>query len=72
MNPPKLIQVFGKDVNIAVVNTLKNDDGEYIKNSENNWSNGFIHLTVKSNGNFQVMVHEIWGSELVVDNRVLK
>lgn len=45
---------------------------EYIKNSETNWSNGFGHLMVKGNGNFQLLVHEVLDNELIVNNKVLR
>jgi len=45
---------------------------EYMKNRDSNWSNGFGHLTVKPNGNFQFNVHEIWDDELIIDQRTLR
>jgi len=40
-------------------------DPEYIKNSENNWSNGFGEVNVKHNGNFNFNAFQIWDDELV-------
>lgn len=44
----------------------------YMDNRDHNWTNGFGHLVVKHNGNFQFNVHEIWDSELIIGNKILK
>jgi hypothetical protein len=41
---------------------------EYIKNSENNWSNGYGTLHMKPNGNFNFFTHQIWDNELILPN----
>jgi len=46
---------------------------EYIKNTENNWSNGFGIAHVKSNGNFNLNVYQVWDDELVwPDGSIIK
>ena len=39
---------------------------EYIKNRDTNWSNGYATVAMKSNGNFNVHIHEIWDNELIL------
>lgn len=41
---------------------------EYIKNTDNNWTNGYGTIHVKNNGNFNVHIHTIWDGELVLPN----
>ncbi len=41
---------------------------EYLKNRENNWTNGFGVLRMKSNGRFNFHVHTIWDDELVLES----
>jgi len=46
---------------------------EYIKNTDNNWSNGFGVLNVKHNGNFNFNTYQIWDDELaLLDGTILK
>lgn len=45
---------------------------EFLGNRENNWTNGFGHLIVKSNGNFQLDVKEIWDNELIYGNKIIR
>jgi UDP-2,3-diacylglucosamine pyrophosphatase LpxH len=44
---------------------------EYIKNTDNNWTNGYASLQVKHNGNFNVGIHEIWDQQLILDTGVV-
>lgn len=44
---------------------------EYIKNSENNWTNGFGHIAMKHNGNFNLNIFEIFDDELIINGRRL-
>lgn len=39
---------------------------DYIKNKDNNWSNGYATLNMKHNGNFNVHIHEIFDEELIL------
>lgn len=41
---------------------------EYLKNSENNWTNGFGVLRLKPNGKFNFHVNHVWDSELVLES----
>jgi len=38
---------------------------EYIKNTDNNWSNGFGIVQMKHNGNFNCNIMQVWDNELV-------
>ena len=38
----------------------------YVKNRPMNWSNGFASIAMRSDGNFNLYVHEIWGDRLVL------
>lgn len=40
----------------------------YIKNSENNWTNGFGEIVFKPNGHFNVFINEIYDGELCLPN----
>ncbi len=41
---------------------------DYIKNRDTNWTNGYITFQMKSNGNFNLQVHEIFDNELILSN----
>lgn len=41
---------------------------DYIKNSENNWSIGYLMANMKSNGHFNLNALQIWDDELVTPN----
>lgn len=46
---------------------------EYIKNTENNWSNGFGLAQFKNNGNFNMNIFQIWDNELIwPDGTIIK
>ena len=46
---------------------------EYLKNTENNWTNGFGLINMKSNGSFNYNTFQIWDNELVwTDGKVIK
>jgi len=38
----------------------------YMKNSPNNWSNGFIEVNLRPDSNFNLHTHEIWQGKLVL------
>ena len=41
---------------------------EYIKNRDMNWSNGYGTMGMKSNGNFNIHIHEIFDGELILSD----
>lgn len=41
---------------------------EYLKSRENNWTNGFGVLRMKSNGRFNFHVHTVWDNQLVLES----
>ena len=41
---------------------------DYIKNSDVNWTNGFMTINMKSNGNFNAHTHNVWDNELILPN----
>lgn len=41
----------------------------YIKNSDNNWSNGFGEINFKTNGHFNLQVYQIWDDALIVNGK---
>lgn len=43
---------------------------EYIKNTDNNWTNGFGSIHIKSNGHFNMHIHEVWDGELILPNGI--
>lgn len=43
----------------------------YMKNKDSAWSNGYATFHVKSNGNFNLHVHNVWDNELILpDGRI--
>lgn len=46
---------------------------EYVKNTDNNWTNGFGSIHMKPNGNFNVNIYQVWDNELVLSSgKILK
>ena len=46
---------------------------EYMRDTENNWSNGFAVVNMKSNGSFNYHIMQVWDDELVLPRgRVLR
>jgi len=41
---------------------------EYIKNTDNNWTNGFASIHMKANGHFNTYVYEIWDDQIILPN----
>lgn len=41
---------------------------DYLRNRENNWTNGFGILRIKSNGNYNFHTHTIWDDELILES----
>lgn len=41
---------------------------EYMRNGDNNWSNGFGEILMKPNGHFNWNVYQVWDDELVLSN----
>lgn len=40
----------------------------YLKNQDNNWSNGFGELVMRKDGQFNFNVHQVWDGKLVLGN----
>lgn len=47
---------------------MSNLNPHYIKNTDNNWTNGFGSIHMKPNGNFNVNIYQVWDNELVMPN----
>ena len=45
---------------------------EYMRNRANNWTTGFGEISVKHNGNFNLVIHTIWDGELASLGKILK
>lgn len=46
---------------------------DYMRNTDNNWSNGFGEVLMKPSGHFNFNVHQVWDNELVLsDGTILK
>lgn len=56
----------GSTVKVWSLPAMSKLSPEYLKNRENNWTNGFATVHMKHNGNFQCHIHEIWNNELIL------
>lgn len=58
----------GDTIQVTSLPAMCNLNPEYMKNTDNNWSNGFGEILMKANGNFNLNVHQVWDDELILSD----
>lgn len=58
----------GESVMAASLPCMSSLNPEYLKNAENNWSNGYGVVNLKHNGNFNFHIMSVWDDELILPN----
>lgn len=69
----KAFAVRGHTRNSVSLPAMCDLNPEYIRNTENNWSNGYGQILMRPDSQFNMYIHQVWDDELVLpDGLVLR
>ena len=58
----------GETIQVTSLPAMCGLNPEYMRNTDNNWSNGFGEIFMRPDGNFNLYVHQIWNDILPLRN----